>query len=209
MTVRKLIPFAILLLGSHAALADGLYVLGDISHSFDKLDKGTFDSALSGAGAGSPLTSSDRGGSNQWRLQLGYGLSENFAVEAGYIDFGKSKYSASYSGGSASGELKSGGFDLALLGILPVSEEFSLFGKLGVVAANTKSSLTATGSGSAASGKDSAREVLPLVGLGVSYKLSDNLDLRSEYDRVSGLGKSGKTGTMDSNMLSIGLAYHF
>jgi hypothetical protein len=35
------------------------------------------------------------------------------------------------------------------------------------------------------------------------------MDVRAEYDHASNLGKSGKTGKLTANMLSVGLAYHF
>lgn len=202
------IPLALMVV-SQGVMAGDLYVVGDITHSKDSLKKSTFDSALTGAGA-TGLSSSDSGSGNQWRLQLGYGINSNFAVEAGYIDFGKAKYSAAYAGGgTATGDLKAGGLDLVALGILPLSDKFSIFGKAGAVAVRAKSSLVASGPASAATGNATANEVRPLVGLGASYKITDHVDLRGEFDHVNGLGKSNKTGTMDSNMVSLGVAYHF
>jgi len=39
--------------------------------------------------------------------------------------------------------------------------------------------------------------------------VSDNVDLRSEFDHVSNLGKSSSTGKLTANMISIGAVYHF
>jgi OmpA-OmpF porin, OOP family len=207
MKLRNLIPVTLLVL-AQGVMAGDLYVVGDVTHSKDSLKKGTFDSALTGAGA-TGLASRDSGGSNQWRLQLGYGFNQYLAVEAGYMDLGKAKYSASYAGGSATGELKAGGLDLVALGILPVTDKFSIFGKAGAVALKAKSSLTADASAASATGKATANEVRPLVGLGASYRIADNVDLRTEFDYVNGVGKSNKTGSMDSKMISVGVAYHF
>lgn len=207
MKYGKWVPLTFMVL-SNAALAGDLYVVGDITHSKDSLSKGTFDSALTGAGAAG-LSSSDSGNGNQWRLQLGYGFNSNLAIEGGYIDFGKAKYSATYAGGAAAGELKAGGVDLVALGILPLADKFSIFGKAGVVAVKAKSSLVASAPASAATANASSSEVRPLIGLGASYKVADNVDLRAEFDHVNGIGKTNKTGTMDSNMISLGVAYHF
>jgi OOP family OmpA-OmpF porin len=207
MKFAKVLPLALLAL-STGAWADGLYVVGEVTHSKNHLNTRTQDDALTNAGA-TALSSSGRGNSNRWRLQLGYSFSPNFAVEAGYIDFGKVKYSASYAGGTATGTVKAGGVDVAALGILPVTDSFSVFGKAGIVAAKVKSSLDASGPASAASGNTSAHVVRPLLGVGASYKLTDAMDLRLEYDHAGDLGKSGKTGKLTSNMLSLGLAYHF
>jgi OOP family OmpA-OmpF porin len=197
----------ILLAATSTAFADGFYVLGEATHSDTSLSNTYFDNTLTTAGA-TGLTSSDKGKSTQWRLQGGYRFNPNFALEAGYMDLGKSKYTASYNQGAASGELKSGGIDVAALGILPLSDSFSIFGKAGIIGAKTDSKLTATGL-SSSSWKSTTHEILPLVGVGATYKLSQNFDLRADYDYVSGIGKSSKTGVMKSNMISVGVAYNF
>ena len=206
----KLIPLLSLLALSTAAGASDFYLLGEFTHSKNTLGGNVFDSALSNAGA-TGLSSSVKGGSNQVRLQLGYKVNPNFALEGGYIDFGKAKYSSSYSVAgtpdTATGTVKAGGLDIAALGILPLGDSFSLFGKAGLVAARVKSTL-ASGSG-VAGGSASSNVLRPLLGVGVSYKLNENMDLRGEYDHVSGLGKSSTTGKMNDNMLSFGLGYHF
>lgn len=192
---------------SATASADGLYVLGEVTHSSNSLKRNAFDNTLADHGAVG-LTSSDKGGSNQWRLQGGYRFNENLAVEAGYIDFGTAKYSAAYTGGGAQGKLKAGGVDIAGVVSLPVSQNFSVFGKAGLVAAKVKASLAADGPASAASDTASSTVVRPLAGIGGSFKLNQNVSLRAEIDHVSDLGKSS-TGKMSSNMVSMGLAYDF
>jgi OOP family OmpA-OmpF porin len=203
MKLPKLVPLALLGLVGTASAGD-LYLLGAVTHSKTSLDRSTFDTDLKNAGAAG-LSSGDRGNGNQWRLQLGYDFSPNFALEAGYIDFGKARYSASYGGGTANGTLKAGGLDIAALGILPLTDSISLFGKAGLVAAKVKSSL----SSSLVSSSDSSNEVRPLLGIGAGFKLSESLQLRTEYEHVSGLGKSGTTGKMNDNLVSLGLAYRF
>jgi OOP family OmpA-OmpF porin len=207
MKLSHLASLALLAL-STTAFADGFYGVGEVTHSSASLDRTHFDSALTANGA-TGLASSDSGNGNQWRLQGGYRFNPNFALEAGYIDFGKAKYSASYSGGSAQGSLKAGGADVAALLSLPLNDSFSVFAKAGMVAAKVESRLTASGAPAAASGDVSTHVVRPLLGVGALYKLSDTIDLRADYDHVSGLGKSSKTGKMDSNMVSLGIAYNF
>ena len=78
-----------------------------------------------------------------------------------------------------------------------------------MVAAKVDSSLAAGAPASLASGDATTHVVRPLIGVGAIYKLSENVDLRADYDHVSNLGKSDKTGTMDANVVSVGLAYNF
>jgi OOP family OmpA-OmpF porin len=207
MKFATLMPLALLTLSTGVWADNDLYVLGEVTHSQDKLNTSTNDTALTNAGA-TALTSNGKSNGNQWRLQLGYKVNPNFAIEGGYIDFGKAKYSASYAGGTAQGTVKAGGLDIAALGILPITDSFSVFGKAGVVAARVKSDLTTTPA-STATASTSANAISPLIGLGASYKVSDTMDVRAEYDHASNLGKSGKTGKLTANMLSVGLAYHF
>jgi len=196
-----------LLVASTCAMADDWYVVGEVTHSKTKLDTSASNTALTTAGATGLVTSNGKDNGNQVRLQLGYKVNPNFAVEAGYIDFGKAKFTSTYTGGTADGTVKAGGIDVAALGILPVTDSLSVFGKAGIVAAQVKSSLSATGLTSP--GDTKSNVVAPLLGLGVSYKISDNTDLRAEYDHVSKLGKSDKTDKLTSNMISMGVAYHF
>jgi OOP family OmpA-OmpF porin len=118
------------------------------------LDHAHFDSALTTNGA-TGLSASDSGSDNKWRLQGGYRFNPNLAVEAGYIDFGKTKYSASYGGGSAQGSLKAGGVDVVGLLGLPLSDSLSVFAKAGMVATKVDSRLTA-GAPAARPGREDA-----------------------------------------------------
>ena len=208
MHLKTLMPLAFTIAAS-TAMADtpattGFYVSGAITHSSTSLDRGHFDSTLSGAGA-TGLSSSDSGSGNQWRMQLGYRYSPNLSAEVGYIDFGKAKYSAAYAGGTAQGTLKAGGVDAVGLVSLPLDNGFTIFGKAGLVAARVKSSL----SSGVVDSSTSHTVVRPLIGVGASYALNKDVDLRMDFDHVSKLGSSSKTGTMGSNMISIGANYHF
>src|ERR1035437_8178596 len=84
---------------SGSALADGAYVLGQVTHSSLSLDNTDFDNALSVGGV-TGLSSNNTGSGNQWRLQVGYKFNPYFAVEAGYMDLGTANYSATFAGGT-------------------------------------------------------------------------------------------------------------
>src|ERR1019366_10613742 len=99
-----------------------------------------FDNALSVGGV-TGLSSNNTGSGNQWRLQVGYKFNPYFAVEAGYMDLGTANYSATFAGGTANATEKAGGLDFAALGILPVTDTLSVFGKVGFVAAKVKTDL--------------------------------------------------------------------
>jgi len=207
MKLIRLAPLALIAFAATAS-AQGFYVLGEVTATKSSLNKNHFDGALLANGA-TGISSKRKGTNGKWRLQAGYRFNPYVAVEAGYIDFGKATYDANYAGGTAHGTLKAGGFDAVALLSLPVNDQFSIFGKAGVVAAKAKSRLSAGAPASGASSSVSNSVVRPLLGIGTNYKLTDNVDLRLDYDHVSGLGKSRKTGKMDVNMVSLGVSYNF
>jgi len=192
---------------SSSVLADGPYILGEVTHSNLSLEKGTFNNDLTAAGA-TGLTSREDGSGNQWRLQAGYKFNPYFAIEAGYIDLGQADYKASFAGGTAKGSEKAGGIDLAVLGMIPVMDKLSVFGKAGLVLAKVETRLN-SGAPAATNIKDSSTEVRPLLGAGAAYNVWKNVDLRFDYDHVFDIGKSGKSGKMSDDMLSAGISYNF
>ena len=200
--------FAALAVAATSAHAGDWYALGMVTHSDASLNKSTINNALTTAGA-TGLTSSSKDKSNKWRLQLGYQFNDYLAVEGGYIDLGRSKYSATYTGGSAAGTLKAAGPNLNVLGILPVAQGFSLYGELGVIDAKVKANLTATGAGAAATDSYSKTKVRPIYGIGAMYDFNDNLGMRASYERVDSLGDKSRLGRMDVNMYSLGVSYKF
>lgn len=206
MRLQALLPLLFAVIAS-PAWADGTYIVGEVTHSNLSLDTATFNQDLTAAGAAG-LGSKGDGSGNQWRLQAGYQFNPYVAIEAGYIDMGKADYKASYAGGNAEGSVKAGGLDLAVLGIYPVTDKFSIFGKLGLIEAKVQSKLS-SGPQAGVIVKDTTTQARPLLGIGASYQVLENVDLRADYDHVSDLGSASKGGKADADMVSAGLAYHF
>lgn len=207
--MKKLLLAALPLLGAAIpAHAADWYLLGSVSQSQLDLDTASLDKVLTDNGA-TGLRTSDSGKSNQWRLQAGYKINPNFAIEAGYIDLGKSSYKASFSGGKAKADWSAGGLDVAAVGMLPLNSDFSLIGKLGAIAAKTTTDWSSSGISGVPSGKENKSQVLPMVGVGASYALNEKSDLRLEYERINGIGDASLTGKADDSILSLGVTYHF
>jgi len=205
---NQILTAALLLSTTLSAHAADWYVLGAVSQSQVKLDKGALDNTLSINGA-SGINSDQSGTHGQWRLQLGYQFTPNLAVEGGYIDLGKANYDATFSGGNASAEWKSGGVDLALVGSLPLSNKFTMLGKLGAISTKTTTSWRSAGITGLPSGDESKSETKPFVGVGASYALMPKSDLRLEYEHFSDIGDAHLTGNADVNTVSLGMSYHF
>ena len=208
MKIGAIVVSSVLALGSTAALADNFYVLGSVGQSKVKdLHKSDIDSELTGAGATGLQSSIDRT-DTAYKLQAGYQFNKNFALEGGYFNLGKAAYSASYTGGAANASVKADGSNLSAVGSLPISDAFSVFGKLGAAYSTVKADVTATGPGGTAAGSAKDSKWGAVYGLGLNYNLTKQVALRAEYEIYDKVG-GDNTGKSKVDVLSVGVAYKF
>lgn len=190
------------------AYAGDVYVVGSIGRSSADIDKNALDNDLVTAGA-TGISSNVDEEDTAYKAQLGYKFNENFAVEGGYADLGEASYSSTYSGGSANAHVKASGPIIAAVGIMPINESFSVFGKLGVINAKVEADLNATGPGGSATGSSNSTDLKPNWGAGVTYNINNQLGIRAEYEQFRNLGDSNTTGESSVNLLSAGVVYTF
>lgn len=194
------------LAASSIACAQG-YVVGSVGRSTIATDKERLDGILTTAGAAaltSKLDKTDTG----YKIQGGYQLSQNLAVEGGWVDLGKFNYSATFTGGNAQADAKASGFNVAALGVLPLNESFSLFGKFGVIYAKVDTSARAVGAGGAAWASASATNWKPNWGLGGTFNVNKQIGIRAEYEQFNKLGDAN-TGKDNVDLLSVGVVFKF
>src|SRR5450830_1598108 len=138
---------ALAVIASPFAVADdtGWYGGVNIGQSRAKIDDAKITSALLGQGfAGASITDNDR--HSGFKLFGGYKLNKNFAVEGGYFDLGTFGFTATtVPAGTLSGNIKLRGLNLDAVGILPITEKFSVFGRVGANYAEATDSFTGTG----------------------------------------------------------------
>ncbi|MDR0480377.1 MAG: outer membrane beta-barrel protein, partial [Gallionellaceae bacterium] len=152
MKIKIIFAMAVaLLLGIPAAQAQNFYVLGSIGQSKIK-GLGSADeytAELTGAGLTGVSASVDDS-DTAYKLQLGYQFNKYFALEGGYFDLGKAGVNGQFTGGRYDFTFKASGVNVSALGILPLSDDFSIFGKLGAAYTSAKADnfATATGGGS-------------------------------------------------------------
>ena len=161
------LTFATLTLPSHA---DGnWYAGGALSQTF--IDEPGIDD-------------DDTGG----KIFGGYRFNDYFAIEGSFYDFGEMN-----EGGN---QLELDGVGLAAVGSIPVSERFSLFGKLGVHAWDAEIS------GAIASRFSDDSDTDAFYGIGVEYALTDRWDIRGELERY-------EVDDVDLDVASIGISFNF
>lgn len=127
-----------------------------------------------------------------YKLFGGYRINRNFAAEAFWGEWGE--ISVSTGGASATGEIRTIG--VAGLGILPLGQQFELFGKLGF--GSTKQKVSASAPGITIADKDTGSELL--YGLGAAYNFSRNFGIRAEWESLD---------DSEVDILSIGVQYRF
>src|ERR1035437_2882567 len=183
----RLIILAALVSSSGVAYANDVYIAGSIGQS---------DFGSMGGG-----TSSDKNGT-AFKLQLGYQVNPNWAVDGGYVDLGKSTYSGPVPGyGMATVQIKATGFNIGAVGTVPLHAKFSLFGKFGMIDGKVEAQVTIPGR----SGSASATKWKPTYGFGVKYDVSRSLGIVGEYEHFDKLGDDSTIGfTAKINMLSAG-----
>jgi OOP family OmpA-OmpF porin len=146
-----------------------------------------------------------------FKLFAGRKFNKNFALEGGYFNLGEFGFTATYpTANTFTGSIKLQGLNLDAVGILPFSERFSGFGRVGLIYSEGKDAFTGTGSGAAvaaANPNPSKSEVNYKVGLGLQYDFTRALGMRAEWERYRVNDAVGNKGDVD--MLLVGLVLRF
>lgn len=143
-----------------------------------------------------------------YKLYVGRRFHRNFAIEGGYFNLGKFDFSAvTVPAGTLTGNMKVQGLNLDLVGILPITDRFSAFGRFGLTNARTKDSFSGTGAAVAFNTNPSRRDTNYKFGAGLQYDFNYNLGMRLEAERYRINDGVGNKGNID--LFSIGLVYRF
>lgn len=214
--LTRALPAAIcsaLLLSTAAHAAEGFYVLGSIGQSRfddDSLSKSDKDAIFAYAMDENPNSSSQDDEDTGYKLQVGYQFSENFAIEGGYTDLGEEVYKARFDDG-ITGKMKTSvkGWNVDGVLILPISNGFSLFGKLGVIAAEVEQKISFESEDGYGSESLDDTKAAAKIGLGLAYNIYQGLSARAEYEHYEKLGDEDETGEINADVFSLGLSYQF
>ncbi|GAC1423771.1 MAG: hypothetical protein NVSMB6_24910 [Burkholderiaceae bacterium] len=155
-----------------------------------------------------------------YKVFLGYSLNRYLSLEAAYLDLGTYRYSYTDTpSGFASDDLKVNGFNFSLVGAYPITERFSVFGKVGAFRAKVKSNSMADPVYAAnyapyPVGSSSSTKTTLSSGLGLDYALNANFSVRGEYEFFQKVGSSvdannAGTGRVTPSMISLSLVYKY
>lgn len=193
------------LMGASTAFAGdtGWYAFGAAGQATsdnNKSDMDTWLRSLGGTGFASTYSKP-----TMYKLQLGYQINKNFAVEGGYIGSNDATYTASGGnlGGSGSTSVSYSGWNLTAVGIAPINDKFSLLGKIGVADIRYDFGLTVAGIGTVSA---SGSKTDLLYGVGAKYDITNTVFTRFDLDSY----KTGdSTFSSRDTVWTIGLGVKF
>ncbi|HEU4375363.1 MAG TPA: OmpA family protein [Telluria sp.] len=181
------------------------YIGAGIGKSRANIDDERLIRALTANGATMTAFSTDErsvGG----KLYVGKQLNQYFAIEGGLFDLGKFNFNSTTSGnGTLNGEVGFRGVNLDLVGQLPLSQRFSVYGRVGMNYAQAKAHFTGNRLFASTNPNPSERKLNAKAGLGLEYKFSEALAVRGEVERYRVNDAVGNRGDVD--MASINLVY--
>jgi OOP family OmpA-OmpF porin len=208
-TAGKLSLLTLAFMAAPFAMAQdtGWYAGANIGQSLATIDNDRISSGLLGSGLTvTSIADDDR--DRGYKLFGGYQLNKYLAVEAGYFDLGQFSFLANTVPiGTLSGNIQVRGVNLDAVGMLPITDKFSAFARLGVTHAHTKGSFAGTGAVNVLDPSPRASDNNLKVGLGVQYAFTDALSLRAEIERYRINDAVGNKGDID--LASVGLVYRF
>lgn len=191
------------------AMADdsGWYAGANAGQSVSRIDNGRIEGRLLDSGLRTVSIDDDLKHFG-YKLFGGYQFNPYLSLEGGYFDLGKFGFTAqTQPPGSLHGELKAHGADLDLLGTLPITKHFALFGGAGVNYAYVRDSFQSSGAVVLLQQRYRDQAANYKFGAGLQYDLTEHLRIRAQAERYR-IDDPVKNKA-DIDLFSIGLVYRF
>jgi len=131
----------------------------------------------------------------------GYKFNKYLGAEGALVYLGTATADGTFLGVPTTSDVYAGGLELAGTGTLPLSDQFGIIGKLGVLLWGVRSEV-GTGFDRDDSGASFA------MGAGLKYDITKHVGIRLEWERFWDVG-NGTIGTSDVDMFTIGGLYRF
>jgi OmpA-OmpF porin, OOP family len=189
------------------AMNNGLYVGISSGESKAQLDNGLISQHWLSPGVVVNALTSDQKGTG-YKAFVGFPMNSNWAIETGYFDLGRFGFDATTSpAGTVTGSSRIKGLNLDIVGTLPISDSWSLLGRIGAAYAQTKGSYSGTDAGVLASTETNKRETNYKYGFGTQYAFTPAFTMRLEGERYRVNDAVGQRTNVD--LITLGLVYRF
>lgn len=189
--VLRCVVASVLLLGaplSDAAGAD--YWIAGVGLGYGKIEFYPADFS-SGGVANETIRDADLG----FTGSLGIQFNRNWGAEVNFIQLGKFSYKYDVGGNTQEDVYEVSGWGFSLLPTVPITKNFSLFGRLGALASQTR--LTVRNPFPNFDGSITAMQVNTttfLSGFGAQYFLNRDFGIRVEYQNLGKVGTTASSG---------------
>jgi len=178
-----------------------------IGQSRSKIDDARINAELLSQGLVTSAMSNDEH-ALAWKAFGGYQINRYVGVEAGYFSLGHFGFTSTTApAGMLDGRIRLHGINLDLVGTLPITERFSVLGRVGAQNASAHDSFNGSGSVVVLTPNPSKSETNVKFGAGLQYAFTPNLMLRGEAERYRINDAVGNRG--DINLYSVGLVFAF
>ncbi|MFN0184312.1 MAG: OmpA family protein [Aquabacterium sp.] len=156
----------------------------------------------------SRLTLSDDTRGKAFKVFGGYQFNRNVALEAGYFNLGRFGLSSTTTpAGSLDGRFKVRGYNLDLVGTVPLLDNLSALLRIGAQHSTTKSDFSGSGAPGPVSGARQDGTTGAKYGAGLQYAFGPSLLLRGEVERYRVADPVG--GHANINVASLSLVFTF
>ena len=182
-----------------------------VGQSKSNVSGGEVSDFLRSLGYGSPSTSADNKDTT-YKFLLGYRLSPVVSVEGFYADLGRYNTRSSVTtptAGSVSADYKAKGYGVDLVLSAPISDAFSVYGRLGVMQAKTEATFGSSGSVGLLSNRGSKNKTGQHYGVGLQYEINPAIALRGEVETYRKLGDDSTGGELKVDVVSVGAIFRF
>ena len=172
-----------------------------------KIDQDRINASLLGADLSTTaMTLNER--DTAYKVFGGYQFNRYLALEGGYFKLGKFGFtSTTVPAGSLTGDIRLQGVNLDLVASLPLSERWSVLGRVGVQDAKADDRFAGSGAVSVLNPNPSKREVNAKFGGGLQYAFSPSFLVRAEAERYRVNDAVGNHGNV--NTVSLSLVFPF
>jgi OOP family OmpA-OmpF porin len=146
-------------------------------------------------------------------LAGGYQVNDHFALEFAYVDLGSTSYraSATVSDGVTEAdaqvelETTADGPVVSMLGILPIGERFSAFGRAGLSFLQAEGTARATIDDVSQRDSQTSQKSDLMFGIGAEFSLNEYFAIRLAWDRYFDVGTQDVSGDIDADHLYLGV----
>jgi OOP family OmpA-OmpF porin len=185
----------------------GWYVGANAGESRAKIDDTRIVSGLLDEGFDTTAINNDEHHVG-FKLFGGYQFNRFFALEGGYFDLGRFSFTANtLPPGALDGNIKLRGADIDAVGILPFTDKFAAFARIGFDYAFAEDTFAGSGAVDVPDPERSAHDGNYKFGFGLQYALTPSFGIRAEAERYRVDDAVGNKGDID--LLTLGVLYRF